>query len=222
MKYNKVFLKNKDNIIKAFKEIDRDKLHLIYFDYKLNWTNFYHNPLLITTKALAFITGKKDVDHVCHIARYNYDRSLKCWLPIIFEAQNSEGMIENDLLSRLQNFQGKCYIETIGDLDKNKLAAFTKKYKNVAYSKIAAGFAGIDIKYFEKKKFKYGGFCSWLVALCLKDQGYEVKAEKGNPLEVTPSDLWNENKLNKKLLYSYEKAKSRFGNFCSWLTTLCL
>jgi len=204
MKYNKVFRKNKDNIIKAFKEIDRDKLHLIYFDYKLNWTNFYHNPLLITTKALAFITGKKDVDHVCHINRYNYDEFLKCYLPIIFEAQDNEGMIENDLLSRLQYFQGKCYIETIGDLDKNKLAAFTKKYKNVAYSKIAAGFAGIDIKYFEKKKFKYGGFCSWLVALCLKDQGYEVKAEKGNPLEITPSDLWHEKKLNKKLLYSYE------------------
>ena len=204
MKYNKVFLKNKKNIIKAFKEIDRDKLHLIYFDYKLNWTNFYHNPLLITTKALAFITGKKDVDHVCHIGRYIYDKSLKYYLPIVFEAQDNEGMIENDLLSRLQDFQGKCYIETIGDLDKNKLAAFTKKYKNVAYSKIAAGFAGIDLKYFEKKKFKYGGFCSWLVALCLKDQGYEVKAEKGNALEITPSDLWQENKLNKKLLYSYE------------------
>jgi hypothetical protein len=26
MKYNKIFLKNKKNIIKAFKEIDRDKL----------------------------------------------------------------------------------------------------------------------------------------------------------------------------------------------------
>lgn len=204
MKYNKVFLKNKKNIIKAFKEIDRDKLHLIYFDYKLNWTNFYHNPLLITTKALAFLTGKKDIDHVCHINRYNYDSSLKCWLPIVFEAQNNEGMIENDLLSRLQHFQGKCYIETIGDVDKNKLTSFTRKYKNVAYSKIAAGFAGIDIKYFKKKKFKYGGFCSWLVALCLIDQGYKVKAEKGNALEITPSDLWHENKLNKKLLYSYE------------------
>jgi len=204
MKYNKVFLKNKKNIIKAFKEIDRDKLHLIYFDYKLNWTNFYHNPLLITTKALAFITGKKDVDHVCHIGRYIYDKSLKYYLPIVFEAQDNEGMIENDLLSRLQDFQGKCYIETIGDLDKNKLAAFTKKYKNVAYSKIAAGFAGIDIKYFEKKKFKYGGFCSWLVTLCLIDQGYPPKAEKSNPFETIPSDLWQENKLNKKLLYSYE------------------
>ena len=95
-------------------------------------------------------------------------------------------------------------IDPIGDLDKNKLAAFTKKYKNVAYSKIAAGFAGIDIKYFEKKKFKYGGFCSWLVALCLIDQGYPPKAEQSNALEIIPSDLWHENKLNKKLLYSYE------------------
>ena len=133
MKKDLVFLNNKENIIKAFKEIDRDKFHLIYFDYKLNWTNFYHNPLLITTKALAFLTGKKDVDHVCHINRYNYDRSLRCRLPIIFEAQKKGGMIENDLLSRLQHFQGKCYIKTLNKVDEKILDAFTKKYKNVSY-----------------------------------------------------------------------------------------
>jgi len=202
MKYNRVFLKNKRNIIKGFKTIDRNKFHLIYFDYKLNWHNFYHNPLLITTKSLAFLTGKKDIDHVCHIARYNYDRSLKCWLPVIFEARVNKGMIENDLLSRLQDFQGKCYIETYDKVNTTKLTAFTKKYKNVTYSKIAAMFAGIDIKYFEKKKFKYGGFCSWLVTLCLIDQGYPPKAEEGNPFEMIPNNLWHENKNNKKLLYS--------------------
>ena len=204
MKKDLVFLKNKKNIIKAFKEIDRDKLHLIYFDYKLNWHNFYHNPLLIITKALAFLTGKKDIDHACHINRYNYDRSLKCYLPIVFEAQTKGGMIENDLLSRLQNFQGKCYIETLGKANKTKLETFTQKYKNINYSEIAAALSGIDLKYFNNKTSKVGGFCSWLVTLCLQDQGYNIKAEKGNPFEVTPTDLWHENKSNKKLLYKYE------------------
>ena len=51
-----------------------------------------------------------------------------------------------------------------------------------------------------------GYFVSWLSMDIkgLKDQGYTIKAEKGNVVELTPSNLWHENKLNKKLLYSYE------------------
>ena len=203
MKRNLKAQEKRDNLIKEFKKLDRNKIHILYFDYKLNFYNLYHNTALLATKALSWVTFSKDIDHVCHISRFNYDRSKKIWSPKVFEAQVNSGMIENDLFHKLYNFKGTCYIETLKNTNKNKAKLFEEKYSGISYSKTAAFLSGFDIGKSSRKASKNGGFCSWLVALFLIDQGYKLRREEGNALEMTPTDIWKEkiSKKNKKILY---------------------
>ena len=43
MKRNLKAQEKRDNLIKEFKKLDRNKIHILYFDYKLNFYNLYHN-----------------------------------------------------------------------------------------------------------------------------------------------------------------------------------
>lgn len=185
--------------------LDKKKMHILYFSYYLNFHNFYHNPLLITTKLLNFLIGKPSIDHVNHICRLVFDDEDGQWNAKVFEATMERGMEENDLFDKLKSFQGICYIETLEkEVDKIKSKAFEKKYYGVPYSKELAALSGIDI--FELDNFikpkNDGGFCSWLESLYLIDQGIDLSAiQGGNPLEITPADLFMAELGNKKILY---------------------
>jgi hypothetical protein len=140
------------------------------------------------------LTKKSCVDHVCHISRFVYDRRDKIFIPKIFEATTKLGMDENDLESKL--------------------------FRQVPYSIKLAKDSGIDIEFLKKKDCPNGdgGFCSWLVTIFLQLQSNASKQnimkavkrkiqsiENGNPLEITPADLYDADFSKKALFYDSKK-----------------
>jgi hypothetical protein len=172
-------------------KLDRDKIHLLFFEYHLSLRNLYHSPLLfISTKPFAFITDTKPIDHVCHISRFDLDDTIKkfkkkdVYNAKIFEANVKRGMEENWLTDRLKNIDGKVYIATLDKVDKKKAWEFEQKYKGQPYSKNGALFAGLDLPFLRPSNGSH--FCSWLVGKFLSDQGYF----EGNTSELVPYDLF--------------------------------
>lgn len=198
MKKNLFYQKKFDQLVKDLNNLDRDKIHIIYFDYRICIKNVYHNYLMLTTKLLALLQGKKDIDHVAHISRFVKDG--KNYLPKVFEATMEYGMLENDLFEKLKHFKGKVYVETLGAVNKEKARLFENNFKGVEYSKLNAFFSGINLE--ELSDQSRGGFCSWSVPQFLIDQGVDIsKIENGDPLKITPSDLWEAKIAVKKLIY---------------------
>jgi hypothetical protein len=201
-----VLITLEDRLIKECQKLDRDKIHLLYWIYDFSFHNIYHSPLLLGTKILGVLKGKQAVDHVCHISRFNYDEEKKCYRPKIFEASVDLGMVENDLIERLKYFRGALIIETLGKVDKEEARKFEKRYRGLPYSKKGALFSGLDIKLLDKIVGKDGErFCSWLEAKFLLSQNYKIEAEGGNPSELTPMDLFNEDFARKRIFYKYRK-----------------
>lgn len=206
MKKNLRVLQNKEQIQNAIDKLDKDKINILYLSYYFNFHNIYHSPLLLTTKILNFLSSKPSIDHVNHICRFVFDEENKNWVAKVFEATMERGMEQNDLFDKLKSFQGICYIETLDKkVDKVKAKAFEILYTGVPYSKELAALSGIDGKFDLISQPKTdGGFCSWLEALFLIDQGIDLsKIQKGNPLEITPTDLFLANLGEKKTLYQY-------------------
>lgn len=205
MKKDLSVLYNKQQIQNAIDKLDRNKIHILYFSYYFNFHNIYRNPLLLTTKILNFFSGKPSIDHVNHICRFIFDDETNSWIAKVFEATMDRGMEQNDLFDKLKTFQGICYIETLDkNVDKKKAKEFENLYTGVPYSKKLAAMSGIDIKEVDKviQPKSDGGFCSWLEALFLIDQGIDLsKIQKGNPLEITPTDLFLADLGEKKVLY---------------------
>lgn len=191
------------HLIKKCQTLDRDRIHVIYFSYHSNFRNFYHSPLLLGTKILGWIKGRESTDHICHISRFNYDEEKGIYRPKIFEANTKRGMEENDFIQRLKDFDGRLYIQTLGKVDKKLARGFENDYRGVPYEKDSALFAGIDIPILDRvfSKGRGRGFCSWLEAIFLTQQGYKIKAESGNPSELTPEDIKNENLAPTILFY---------------------
>lgn len=222
MKKDQKLILKKEIITEAFRTLDRDKIYILHFDYYLNWHNLYHSPLLIFTKLLGLIKGKKATDHICHISRFIYDRSKKCFLPKIFEATVNLGMDENDLETKLENMQGEVWIEELGDVNKKKAKEFENKYRGIPYSMRLARDSGMDV--FDRDvhlKPKDGGFCSWLVATFLLEQSKKsrqkimkevyrslMSIENGNPFEMSPIDLYHANLGKKRLFFSSKLSKN--------------
>lgn len=217
MKKDINLLQKKERILEAFRKLDRDKIYILYFSYYFNWHNFYHSPLLIFTKLLSLITKKAAIDHVCHISRFNYDRSRRCFIPKIFEATIELGMDENDLESKLETMQGRVWIEELGDVNKTLAKEFEKEYRGIPYSIKLAKNSGIDLTDKIDSKPKQGGFCSWLVASFLLKQSENSKqkimkgvfkklmsVENGNPFEMTPVDIYCADMANKELFFDSE------------------
>lgn len=205
MNKNLSALYNKEQIQNAIDKLDRNKIHVLYFSYYFNFHNIYRNPLLLTTKILNFFSGKPSIDHVNHVCRFIFDEENNIWVSKVFEATMERGMEQNDLFDKLKSFQGICYIETLNkDVDKKKAKEFENLYTGVPYSKKLAAMSGIDIKEVDKviQPKSDGGFCSWLETLFLIDQGIDLsKIQKGNPLEITPTDLFLADLGEKKVLY---------------------
>lgn len=195
----------KKEIQNQINKLDKNKIHILYFSYYLNLHNIWHSPLMLTTKLLNFFTGKKSIDHVNHVCRFIFDDENNNWIAKVFEATMDRGMEQNDLFDKLKTFQGICYIETLDkNVDKAKAKKFEMDYTGVPYSKELAALAGIDLGVLDKKiKLKTnGGFCSWLEALFLIDQGIDLsKIQKGNPLEITPADLFLADLGEKEILF---------------------
>lgn len=198
----------KSNIQAAIDGLDKNKIHVLYFSYYFNLHNLLKNPLLLIMKIFNKFKGNKSIDHINHICKFKFDEEEIRWDAKVFEATKENGMEQNDLFNKLKNFQGICYIETINKkVNKVKAKTFEKKYTGVPYSMELAAKAGIDINFLDKifKQPKTdGGFCSWLEALFLIDQGININhIENGNPLEITPSDIFNSNLGDKRILFKY-------------------
>jgi len=196
----------KERIQTQIDKLNKNKIHTLYFSYYLNLHNIWNNPLLLLTKILNLFNGDKSIDHVNHICRFRFDEVDGKWVAKVFEATMERGMEQNDLFDKLKSFQGICYIETINKrVNRKKARAFEKKYSGIPYSKELAAKSGIDIGSISTKKPKNdGGFCSWLEALFYINQGIDIShIEKGNPLEITPADLFNGNFGTKRILFKY-------------------
>jgi hypothetical protein len=199
MKKNLEVIKKFNNLQTRINNLDKNKIYLIYFDYSSCFKNVYHSPLMLSTKFLSFITGKKDIDHICHISRFVFDNDAGNYEAKVFEAGMERGMEENTLMDKLEHFKGKVYIEELTEVDKVNAKAFENKYLGVEYSKVNALFSGINLIKFSKRKEL---FCSALVGLFLQDQGYLLdNIQNGNPYEMTPSDIFEANLGKKQLLF---------------------
>jgi len=198
MQKNKQILEKDLDLKYKILSLDKNKIHILYFSYYLNLHNVYHSPLLLTTKILNFLKRDKQIDHICHISRFVFDEESNFYEPKIFEANTLRGMEQNDLIDRLQAFQGICYIETI-DKEVDKVAAkeFEKEFYGVQYSKFNAALSGLDGFFNRIKPKNNGGFCSWLVALFLKTQNIDL----GNEKELTPVNIFNKKLGNLCILY---------------------
>jgi len=205
MKKNYAILLKEKLLQEKINALDKNKIHIVYFSYYLNFHNLYHSPLLLATKLLAFFTHKPAIDHIAHISRFIFDEETGNFEAKIFEATMKRGMEQNDLLTKLKSFQGTCYIETLNkEVNKPVAREFEKKYTGVAYSKEMALLSGLDFNLLDKyaKPKNDGGFCSWLASLFLKNQGIDIKnIENGNPLEITPTDIYCARLANKSILY---------------------
>lgn len=204
MEKDSKILELKKRIQKSINDLEKNRIHVLYFSYYLNFHNIYHNPLLLTGKVLNFFLKRPSIDHVCHISRFIFDEEFESWQVKVFEATMERGMEQNDLFDKLKSFQGICYIETLDIVDKKKAKEFEKDYFGVPYSKELAALSGLDIKALDKvtSPKNNGGFCSWLMSLFLIDQGYDLnQIQKGNPFEITPSDLFVANLGKKTTLF---------------------
>lgn len=175
--------------------LDKNRYHQLFFDYSLR-KNWLKKPFLLIFKLFFKIQNKPAIDHCCHISRFVYDNKSGNWYARVFEATLHGGMEENDLYDKLKHFKGKIYIRTLKKVDKAKAKEFENEYIGKPYSTFLAGLSGFDVKFLDKY-FKLednqakAGFCSWLEALFLKNQGYDIEhIEKGNVLEITPTDLY--------------------------------
>lgn len=184
----------------CIRELDRDKLHILYFSSYLGLHNLYKAPLSLVTKIYNLFSRKRQIDHVAHISRFVFDEEMGEYDPKIFEATLERGMEENDLFDRLKALQGVCFIETIDiKVDKKLAREFEDQYTGVPYSTISAGLSGIE------KQINIttnGGFCSWLEALFLSKIGISISNVRGgNPFKITPADIFNAKLGNKRILY---------------------
>ena len=210
MKKNNKLISLRIDLQNKIDKLDRNKIHILYFSYYPSFYNFYHSPLLVTTKLLNKFNGDESIDHVCHISRFTYDRSKRRYIAKIFEANTKRGMEENFLYDRLKNFKGVCYIETIDkNVDKKLAKQFKNKHFAIIYSKLSAALSGIDISFIDKmlrKDKPKGGFCSWLLSKFLINQNIDIShIEYGNAKEITPVDLFNANLGKLDILYEYKK-----------------
>lgn len=176
--------------------LNKNKYHQLFFNYSLK-RNWIKKPFLLIYKLFFKIQNKPAIDHVCHISRFIYDNESGNWYARVFEATLHGGMEENDLYDKLKKFKGKVYIRTFDQVDRVKAKEFEKKYMGVPYSTFLAGLAGLDIDFIDKYILSIkeddakAGFCSWLEALFMENQGLNIRCiEKGNALEITPTDLF--------------------------------
>ena len=183
--------------------LDKDKIHILYFKKDLSLRNIYHNPLLLIIRIYNCFSQRIKVDHVAHISRFIWNQEDNKFEAKIFEATIERGMEQNDLIDKIKNYHGTVLIETLNKkVCKKKAKLFEIKYTGVSYSKLGALLSDFD-GIFDKLKIKdNGGFCSWLEAIFLMTQGISIDhIQKGNPREITPTDLYNADFEIKRILY---------------------
>lgn len=193
-------IEKQNKLRESFAELDRDKIHLLYYCYDFSWKNFFHNPLFLTTKILGFITGKPAIEHVAHISRFVYDEEKKEFEVKTFEASFELGMHESNLRDKILAFDGTVYIETLGTVDKKIAKEFEIEYFGVKYSRRLAAMSALGKSVVNKflKPRRNGGFCSWLECIFLQKQGYLSGCDA---FLMTPSDLFCKNLGEKKIIY---------------------
>jgi hypothetical protein len=197
-------IKKEIELQRKINDLDKNKIHLLFFNYSVK-ENWLKKPFLLIFKLFFKVQNKPAINHCCHISRFIYDNENGNWLSRVFEANMNGGVQENDLFDKLKYLKGKVYIITLGDVDKIKAKEFEQKYLGIPYSLKLAGLSGLDFKFLDSidtLNKSQSGFCSWLVALFLMNQGYDLsKIENGNPLEMTPTDLYLANLGEIKLFY---------------------
>lgn len=207
MKKNHKAIARRKKIEEAIKGLDKSKIHILYFSYYFNFHNLKQNPLLLTTKLLNFVTRKPSIDHVAHISRYVKDEETGRFLPKVFEANRSRGMEESDVVEKLRNFQGICYVDTIDapPFSREIAKQFEIEHSGEDYGDGNAVRAGIDLNFIEKNlPSDVGIFCSEAAGKYLIKRGVNLDhVENGDPSEMTPTDLFLAGLGDKKMFFKY-------------------
>lgn len=193
MKKDYKLIKEQDEIQDRINNLDKEFIFILYFKYKLTFKNLWKSPLLIVMAIFHLFNRKAGIDHVAHISRFIYDEETGNFQAKLFEATTDQGMQETDLFEKLRRFDGKCWIEyTATKVNKEKAKLFEQKYLGVVYSKLAAALAGIDGVMDDVNIKTRGGFCSFLTAAFLKDQGASpfVRMAQSELLEIDPDDIF--------------------------------
>lgn len=181
----------KKEITDFLRGIDSTKLTIVFFNYsaKKKWYNIF----LLATKFYYWLNNRPKIDHVAFISKWRYGE------PYIFEANVSKGMIENNLVERLEHFQGNFYYKTLSRFDSEIINKYKKETEGKKYDILKAVGSAVDnVKWFnkfvEKRKAK-GYFCSYSVIdimdrLSYREADQIIKKAGGNKYKVDPTEIF--------------------------------
>lgn len=181
----------KKEITDFLRGIDSTKLTIVFFNYsaKKKWYNIF----LLATKFYYWLNNRPKIDHVAFISKWRLGD------PYIFEANVAKGMIESNLVERLEHFQGNFYYKTLSRFDSEIINKYKKETEGKKYDILKAVGSAVDnVKWFnkfvEKRKAK-GYFCSYSVIdimdrLSYREADQIIKKAGGNKYKVDPTEIF--------------------------------
>jgi len=181
----------KEEIIHFLRQIDSRKFTIVFFNYsaKKKWYNIF----LLATKFYYWLNNRPKIDHVAFISKWHFGE------PYIFEANVSKGMVESNLVERLEHFQGNFYYKTLETFDEKIIDKYKKESKGKHYDILKAVNSAVDnVEWFnefvEKRKAR-GYFCSYSVIDIMERLSYldadQIIEKAGNDkFKVDPTEIY--------------------------------
>jgi len=182
----------KEEITWFLRQINSTKFTVVFFNYsaKRKWYNIF----LLATKFYYWINNRPKIDHVAFISKWRRGE------PYIIEANVTKGIIESNLVERLEHFQGNFYYKTLDYIyDEKIVEKYGKEFLGKPYDVLKAVGSAVDnvkwfTKFVDKRKAK-GYFCSYSVIDLIERAGCGeadeiIKKAGGNKFKVDPTEIY--------------------------------
>lgn len=181
----------KEEITWFLRQINSTKFTIVFFNYsaKRKWYNIF----LLATKFYYWLNNRPKIDHVAFISKWRRGE------PYIIEANVTKGMIESNLVERLEHFHGNFYYKTLDYIyDEKIVEKYRKEFLGKPYDVLKAVGSAVDnVKWFTKfvDKIKPKGyFCSYsvidLIDKISGDAKNIIKKAGGNKFKVDPTEIY--------------------------------
>ena len=173
------------------RQIDSTKFTVVFFNYsaKRKWYNIF----LLATKFYYWLNKRPKIDHVAFISKWRRGE------PYIIEANVTKGIIESNLVERLEHFQGNFYYKTLNNVyDEKIIENYKKEFLGKPYDVLKAVGSAVDsvkwfTKFVDRRKAK-GYFCSYSVIDFIEkfcsDAKKIIQKAGGNKFKVDPTEIF--------------------------------
>lgn len=198
----------KEEITWFLRQINSTKFTVVFFNYsaKRKWYNIF----LLATKFYYWLNNRPKIDHVAFISKWCRG------VPYIIEANVTKGMIESNLVERLEHFQGNFYYKTLDHVfDEKIVEKYRKEFLGKPYDVLKAVGSAVDnVKWFTKfvDKIKPKGyFCSYsvidLIDKISGDAKNIIKKAGGDKFKVDPTEIYEYYKEDLKKIKIIKESK---------------